>query len=677
MNLNKLSLKAKLISGFSSVIGLLIVVALIGNFSINTAGTGFSEYREMARDTNLAGRLQANMLEVNTYVQHYLASGSAEALKGFNERWDKVMQFQAEAQKNIQNPKRAALVDKIDEYLDEFKKGFEQVVKYQAIRDKLLKEVLDVKGALMEKGLVAIMESANDDSDTEAAYFAGLGLKNLLLCRLYAVKFLDTNDQASVNRVHAEFDQFNEDMESLDKEIQNPERRERLSAVRENGKIYSDTFDELVSTIFSRNTIVDNTINKLGREITSDTEALKLDIKKVQDEIGPKVKASNQRGVVIILTVSILAVILGVGIIFIITRGVLAQLGSDPADIADIANSIANGNLAVRFDPAKDKGVYADMAHMTENLNRMFKDIAGGVQTLTASSTELLAVSEQISINSEQAAHRSGNVSVSAEEMASNMNSVAAATEQTTANIQMIVTAAEEMSSTINEIASNTSKGSQTTARAVETAQQVSLKVDNLGRAAFEISKVTETIADISEQTNLLALNATIEAARAGEAGATIEAARAGKAGKGFAVVAAEIKVLAQQTAEATNEISNKIADVQGTTGESVTAIESIVGIISEINDIVTTVATAIEEQSATTQEIASNVAQAAQGVEDVSASVSQTSVMAGEITKDITEVNHAAGEMNEGSRQIHLSASELSKLAETLNEMVSRFQLA
>lgn len=665
MNLNKLSLKAKLISGFSSVIGLLIVVALIGNFSINTAGTGFSEYREMARDTNLAGRLQANMLEVNTYVQHYLASGSAEALKGFNERWDKVMQFQAEAQKNIQNPKRAALVDEIDESLDEFKKGFEQIVKYQAIRDKLLKEVLNVKGALMEKGLVAIMESANDDSDTVAAYFAGLGLKNLLLCRLYAVKFLDTNNQASVNRVHAEFDQFNEDMESLDKEIQNPERRERLSAVRENGKIYSETFDELVSTIFSRNTIVDNTINKLGREITSDTEALKLDIKKVQDEIGPKVQASNQRGVVIILTVSLLAVLLGVGIIFIITRGLLAQLGSDPADIADIANSIANGNLAVRFDPSKDKGVYADMAHMTENLNRMFKNITGGVQTLTASSTELSAVSEQISTNSEQTAHRSGNVSVSAEEMASNMNSVAAATEQTTANIQMIVTAAEEMSSTINEIASNTSKGSQTTAMAVETAQQVSLKVDDLGKAASEISKVTETIADISEQTNLLALNATIEAARAGEAG------------KGFAVVAAEIKVLAQQTADATNEISNKIADVQGTTGESVAAIESIVGIISEINDIVTTVATAIEEQSATTQEIASNVAQAAQGVENVSASVSQTSVMAGEITKDITEVSQATGEMNEGSRQIHLSASELSKLAETLNEMVSRFQLA
>lgn len=347
-------------------------------------------------------------------------------------------------------------------------------------------------------------------------------------------------------------------------------------------------------------------------------------------------------------------------------RSVMAQLGHDPSEIAAVANRIANGDLTVEFnkDDSKITGVYANMKHMTENLTNMFKDITAGVQTLTSSSTELSVISNQMSSNAQQTSERANSVASAAEEMSTNMNSVAAATEQTTTNIQMIVSASEEMSATISEIAKNTAKGSQTTAEAVKKAELVSGKVDKLGIAASEISKVTETIADISEQTNLLALNATIEAARAGEAG------------KGFAVVASEIKVLAQQTAEATDEINSKIGDVQITTQESVSSIESIVKIINEINMIVTSVATAIEEQSVTTQEITNNVSQAAEGVQEVNENVNQTSAVAGEVTGDVHQVSQASDEMNTGSLQVNESAGELSNLAENLNEMVSRFKL-
>ena len=347
-------------------------------------------------------------------------------------------------------------------------------------------------------------------------------------------------------------------------------------------------------------------------------------------------------------------------------RGIMAQLGNDPSEIARIADSIAKGDLTIEFDVDDKKitGVYANMKQMTQNLTLMFKDITGGVRTLTSSSTELSTISTQMAQGAEHTSERANSVASAAEEMATGMNSVAAAAEQTTANLQMIVSAAEEMSATINEIAKNTTKGSHTTSEAVDKAGHISRKVQELGKAASEISKVTETIADISEQTNLLALNATIEAARAGEAG------------KGFAVVAAEIKALAHQTAEATEEISSKIGNVQTTTQESVQAIESIVNIINEINTIVTSVAAAIEEQSATTQEISNNVSQAAAGVQEVNENVNQTSAVAGEVTADIHKVSQAADEMKTGSLQVNESAGELSKLAENLNEMVGRFKL-
>ena len=333
----------------------------------------------------------------------------------------------------------------------------------------------------------------------------------------------------------------------------------------------------------------------------------------------------------------------------------------------NFTQSMAKGDLTQTLDvEQKDEiGTLASaLNQMRSSLNQMFKDVANGVGTLTSSSTELSAISQQMAQSSNQSCSRSGSVAAASEQMCSNMNSVAAASEQASTNVSMVASATEEMTATVKEIAQNSAKASTITKKAVSQARSASTKMDQLGTAAHEISKVTEVITEISEQTNLLALNATIEAARAGEAG------------KGFAVVANEIKELARQTAAATQEIEVKIEGIQKSTSLTVDEIKQISTVIDDVNDIVGTIATAVEEQAVTTQEIAGSVAQASRGIAEVNENVAQSSSLSGDIANDIAEVNQAGKEASSGSEQINRSARELSQLAEQLNEMVARFKV-
>lgn len=399
-------------------------------------------------------------------------------------------------------------------------------------------------------------------------------------------------------------------------------------------------------------------LNTTGKEVKKTAGSI-ADM--ADTELKKSIKIANYNNLLVSIAVVIALLILSV----VITRGIIKPIGQTVEMLKDISQG--EGDLTKRLD-ASSQNEIGEMAHYFNQFIEKLQDIIGSVtsnaDTVDSSSTELTAVSAQMTKNSQNTAENSNAVAAAAEEMSTNMNNVSSAMEDTSANIQMIVSAAEEMTSTIQEIANNTSKGNTITQKAVQTAEAVSKKVNNLSNAARDISKVTETIADISGQTNLLALNATIEAARAGESG------------KGFAVVAGEIKALAQQTAQATNEINSKISDVQNTTAESVNAIEEIVRVINDINDIMTTVATAIEEQSATTREISKNVSQAATGVTEANDNMGQLLGATAEVAQNISKVSQDAEQMSSGSAQVNESARELSRLAEDLNRLLRQFKV-
>ncbi|MGQ9812342.1 MAG: bacteriohemerythrin [Dissulfurimicrobium sp.] len=183
---------------------------------------------------------------------------------------------------------------------------------------------------------------------------------------------------------------------------------------------------------------------------------------------------------------------------------------------------------------------------------------------------------------------------------------VATFATQSMGNLDMVATATRDMSTATNEIAHSVAVTAQKANDAQSQTIAAASAIGRLSESSEKIGTIIQVISNIASQTNLLALNATIEAARAGEAG------------KGFAVVANEVKELAKQTAEATEEITHMIQTIQSDTTEAVRSMDSITQAISEVNDLANTIASATEEQTATVSEITQNIDQAAEGARRV-----------------------------------------------------------
>lgn len=360
-------------------------------------------------------------------------------------------------------------------------------------------------------------------------------------------------------------------------------------------------------------------------------------------------------------------VIVVVGIAFLVwTMLVIGSITSRIASMKDFCNLFGDGDLRARSqvsgtDELGEMGQSLDT--MAGYLQEVIAEINNNASQLDGTAGELLGISTQVSEDCDSSSGRANSVAAATEEMSSNMTSVAAAVEETATNVSTMADSLNTMSGTIKVITADTEQVRIKTSEGVTQSQSASQRVDELGAAASQISKVTETITEISEQTNLLALNATIEAARAGEAG------------KGFAVVANEIKELAKQTADATLDIRAKIETIQGSTDNTVTEINSIVDIINTVDGLVSGVAAALEEQAASAMEISENVDQASAGIMEVTENVAQSSAVSQEVATDITAVDADIQGVLASSGDLSDKAGDLSQLASELSERVGKFK--
>jgi methyl-accepting chemotaxis protein len=337
----------------------------------------------------------------------------------------------------------------------------------------------------------------------------------------------------------------------------------------------------------------------------------------------------------------VIAILLGL----YISRMITAPLN----DAVRVATAIGGGdlNVDVRVTSGDETGrLMQAMKVMVDNLRNIINQVSGTSSQVAAASSQLHATAERIATGAEEVAAQAGTVATAGEEMSATSGDIAQ-------NCQMAAEGAQCASSSARNGAEVVEKTVVVMGQIAAKVQESAKTVESLGARSDQIGAIIGTIEDIADQTNLLALNAAIEAARAGEQG------------RGFAVVADEVRALAERTTRATREIGEMIKAIQSETRDAVAAMEQGVSqveagtaeasrsgdalrdILDQVNNVamqVSQIATAAEEQTATTGEIASNMQQ---------------------ITEVVQQTSRGAHESANAAAQLRSNAEELQRLVQ------------
>jgi len=660
MKVAQMKMRTKITGGFMLMLALLLSVSVVAVLFLNRGSTDFIQYRDWATDSNIMNDVQESMLMLRMNVKDFLIRGDLAEQEKFEENYSEVDSLLNTAQEQIQNPERAALVDKMTVDLETYSKYFEQVVEAQQGRDRQVINGMDVVGPEIENDLTAILTSAEADGDMTAAYYSSLSLRNLMLARLYAFKFLDSNTREDESRVLSELEGFEENVALLDSNLENPERRALLEEVQGGLEKYENHFSEVTSIIYQRNEYVDDYLDVIGPSIAEDGQQVIASIQADQDILGPRLQKANQTAILIAISVSIAALIIGIFMTIYITSSILKQLGADPSVIERIAGRIALGDLDIDIS-SNVVGVYLSVKQMVDVLKYKAgivekvanKDLSVDIDI--ASDKDQLGLSlvkmkeslnellgqvnssvEQVNSGAEQVSQASQNLSQGATEQASSLEEITSSTNEINSQSKQNAENAKEAHSIAKKATQDADSGN-------DKMEELSKIMVRINASSDEINKVVKVIDDIAFQINLLALNA------------NVEAARAGKYGKGFAVVADEVRNLAVKSADSVKETTDMVQETvknikQGSEAAEATAAQlaSIVEGNGKVTNFLEEIAQASTEQ--------------AQAIE--------------QITEGLDQIDQATQASTASAEESASASEELAGQAQQLRSMVAQFIL-
>jgi methyl-accepting chemotaxis protein len=638
-----LKIAPKIFLSFGSILLLTSIVFGFSFYGLEKIDSSLSQYNELSSDSNLSSNLESNMLMVRMNVKDYLITQSDKDLKQYHDYFDKTKRLLNSAETEINKPERASLLKETIQLISVYQDSFEKVVQLSKQHTVIENNSLAPKGEDMRLVIDNILTSANEDNDARAVFYASRVQKEVLVGRLYVVKFLQSNIENDYKKA---LDFMNGKLRSsiitLDAELQNSERRKLLSDFKKAHESYTESMKEVYSLIEQKNNLIKNKLDAIGPRVAKNLDDMKLSVIRDQKEIGEKVTSNVLSSETITLTIAIIAIILGLILAYVLTGAITRAIRK----ALSAAKQISQGDLIVNVEGGKDEigDLLNAIQHTSNTLNNVISKGKSSADIVSIKQTESISA---VNLGMENALHSLSAV----EQIATASTELSSTATDVADSAQKAEQAAKDASNTISDSRLVIEKSRKTTTLITDSILESQKTINELREHTENINSVIDVINTISEQTNLLALNAAIEAARAGDLG------------RGFAVVADEVRALAAKTQKSTIDIQAIITQLQEQSQKAdesmqvnvelmettvkdsqqlVQSFDVISKYVDNISDVNAIVATASEEQSAVTfdiskqlEDVNSQVKENIQVMEKIVSSSGEVKVVTEELKKE------------------------------------------